>query len=371
MAIQIVSVLVTLVMAGAAPRGGAQELPYDAMAKRAVAAMRPAAGERVLIRVDPQTMAGFAPALRGAFERAGARVETIQGREVPDFEKRLAETEIYVWMPGGSAITSPEQSAALRRWVDQGGPRRELHFHWSDGTLTLDQRPAAQTPALDRLYAEALEIDYAALDRAQDAAIALLRSGDVRVTTPAGTDLRFRTGPRPFNKQNGDGSRERVSRARVRIDRHIELPAGIIRVAPVETSVQGVLVIPAMRLGPGDPARNVRLRFAAGKVTSVDAGDRTADVEAALKDRPALASFRELCIGMNPVLAVQPGAEVVPYYAYGAGLVRLSLGDNEELGGAVRGQAVMWNFITDATVAVGTRTLVRDGRLALPAAGRQ
>jgi hypothetical protein len=341
----------------------AQKLPYEAMAKRAVAAISPASGERVLLRVDPGTMPGFEPVLRSAFEGAGARVQTVRGRDVADFEKRLADTDVYVWMPGGSAITSPEQSAALRRWVDQGGPRRELHFHWAEGTLTLEQMPAPQTPEMDRVYAEALEIDYAALDRAQDAAIALLQSGAIRVTTPAGTRVSFRTGPRPFNKQNGDGSRRRVARARMRIDRHIELPAGIIRVAPLETSVTGVVVLPSMRVGAGAPASNVRLQFAAGKVVKVDAGDRTGEVERALQSQPALAHFRELGIGMNPKLALAPGATVVPYYAYGAGMVRLSLGDNEELGGAVRGQGVMWNFFKDATVTIGPRVLVKNGTL--------
>jgi hypothetical protein len=341
----------------------AQELPYEAMAKRAVATMKPASGERVLIRVDPQTMPAFEPAMRRAFEHAGARVQTISGREVPDFEKRLADTDIYVWMPGGSAITSPDQSTALRQWVDQGGARRELHFHWSDGTLRFDQSPAPQTQQMDRMYADALEIDYAALDRAQETAIALLRSGDVRVTTPQGTDIRFRTGTRPFNKQNGDGSAARMRTAAIRIDRHVELPAGIIRVAPLETTVNGVMVIPAMRIGPGDPARNVRLHFTEGKVVKIEAGSRTADVEKALKVQPALAHFRELGIGMNPALALEPGATVVPYYAYGAGLVRLSLGNNEELGGGVRGDGVMWNFFPDATITVGSRILVKGGRL--------
>jgi hypothetical protein len=44
-------------------------------------------------------------------------------------------------------------------------------------------------------------------------------------------------------------------------------------------------------------------------------------------------------------------------------VVRLSLGDNTELGGNVRGGYVRWNFFIDATVTVGTDTWVRDGRL--------
>ena len=52
-----------------------------------------------------------------------------------------------------------------------------------------------------------------------------------------------------------------------------------------------------------------------------------------------------------------------PYYGYGAGVVRLSLGDNSELGGAVGGGYVRWNFFTDTTVTVNGDIWVDDGKL--------
>jgi hypothetical protein len=70
--------------------------------------------------------------------------------------------------------------------------------------------------------------------------------------------------------------------------------------------------------------------------------------------------FREFALGFNPQL---PG---LAYYGYGAGAVRLSLGDNQELGGAVRGGFVRWFFFPDATVEVNSRALVRDGKLLEP-----
>jgi hypothetical protein len=44
-------------------------------------------------------------------------------------------------------------------------------------------------------------------------------------------------------------------------------------------------------------------------------------------------------------------------------VVRLSLGDNSELGGRVGGGYVRWNFFVDATVRVGDQVWVEDGRL--------
>ena len=79
--------------------------------------------------------------------------------------------------------------------------------------------------------------------------------------------------------------------------------------------------------------------------------------------------FREFALGMNPRLVAPAGSEVIPYYGYGAGVVRLSLGNNEELGGKVKGNFVRWFFFPDASVEVDGRSVVRDGELTFQAGG--
>ena len=98
--------------------------------------------------------------------------------------------------------------------------------------------------------------------------------------------------------------------------------------------------------------------------------DATADsgLDAAVAEMdgagPAGRAFREFALGFNPELAIPlEGRRWIPYYGYGAGVVRLSLGDNTELGGAVGGGYVRWNFFTDATVTVDGEVWVEDGRL--------
>jgi len=44
-------------------------------------------------------------------------------------------------------------------------------------------------------------------------------------------------------------------------------------------------------------------------------------------------------------------------------VVRLSLGDNSEIGGNVEGDYVRWNFFLDASVSINGETWVEDGRL--------
>ena len=339
----------------------AQSLPYEAMAARIAAALQVTSGERVLLRVDPNNMAALAPLVQQALQARGAVVDVLPYGPAPDFEARLANTDVYVWLPAPATATPADQSRMLQRWIDNGDGR-ELHFHWIDGTRDVDGLPSTHTPAYDRVYVDALDVDYAQLATRMDRAIQRLRNGEVRVTTPAGTDIRFRAGDRPFNKQDGDASKAHARTARIRIDRHTELPAGILRVAPIEESVNGVLVLPSARFG-SERATAVRLEFKNGVVTSARARTGDAAVQAFLKSDAGASRFREFCLGFNPRLVIPPGETALPYYGYGAGVVRMSLGDNSELGGAVRGNVVRWLFFPDTTVTIGSDVMVRDGKL--------
>ena len=107
------------------------------------------------------------------------------------------------------------------------------------------------------------------------------------------------------------------------------------------------------------------MTFTAGRLTEWTARRGQAGVEAELsRAGDAGRAFREFALGFNPMLAIPAAGErSIPYYGYGAGVVRLSLGDNTELGGRVGGGYVRWNFFTDATVTVGSDVWVRGGQL--------
>jgi hypothetical protein len=151
--------------------------------------------------------------------------------------------------------------------------------------------------------------------------------------------------------------------AKVRVDREIEFPAGVLRVAPVEETANGVLVIPEARFG-GARTKNLRLEIKDGKISSMIASEGLAAVQNELQAAgDAAFRFREFGLGFNPRLRPLKDSRILPYFAYGAGMVRISLGDNEELGGAIRGGYRRWFFLPDATVTAGARTLVRGGTL--------
>jgi len=336
--------------------------PWSDMARRIVSALQVERGERVMLRFDPQTMLELEPEAARQLRAAGAEVESHPFGPLDDFAKRLADIDIYVWLPAGpTAVTPAAQSAALVAWLDARQDRRELHFHWVDGTRDVDGLPAPHRAAYDRVYLDALDIDYEAMAARMDAVVTRLRTGDVRVTTPVGTDVTFRIGDRPFNRQTGDASKANARKGRIRIDRHTELPAGVLRVAPIESSVNGVLVLPTARFGDVR-AVNVRLMIRDGVVVESSATSGADVVRAFLASEPGASRFREFALGFNPRLTVPPNEQALPYYGYGAGVVRMSLGDNSELGGSVRGGGVRWLFFPDATVVAGGETLVDRGR---------
>lgn len=345
------------------PARAADDIPYPALASRIVTALKVTRGERVLLRYDPETLAALEPVVRKQLEAAGAKVESLTYAPAADLAERLARTDVYIWLPAGEkATTAAPERALLAKWLDEGRGR-QIHFHWNGGTRDVDGLAVPHTAPYDAVYVDALDIDYAALSQRQDAAIALLRSGETRVTTPGGTDLRFRIGDRPFNKQDGDASAARMKTARVRVDREIELPAGVLRVAPIEDSVQGTLVIPKARFGTA-LVKNARLSFVDGKVVNATADEGIEALRTFLDSAPGASRFREFCVGFNPKLVVPAGQTALPYYGYGDAVVRLSLGDNQEVGGTVRGGGVRWLFFPDTTVTVGGTTLVKNGKLA-------
>jgi hypothetical protein len=189
-----------------------------------------------------------------------------------------------------------------------------------------------------------------------------MRGADIRVTNAAGTDLSFRIGDRPVNRQDGDASARRTDEGVILIDREIELPAGVVRVAPIESTVNGRIVFPPSQWA-GKPVEGLELSFLHGRIANLTADSGLDAAVEEIESAGESAAFRELGVGFNPLLAVPDTRPWIPYYGYGAGVVRLSLGDNSELGGDVAGGYTRWNFFTDMTVTVDGEVWVRDGEL--------
>ena len=369
-------------------------LDYPAIARRIVARLALKPGERVMELAHPGIFEPLLPWIRYEVMRAGGidvGVVEVMPEPWPEamdpavltkgardaraaYKAMFRDVDAAVMMPG--ATTTHPAYLAMQDWLKEdaeraktgaGRGRRTVHFHWVENgsAYTLPGQPLPPRYEIDRVYQHALlDTDYEALAALQHRFTEAMRGHEIHVTSPSGTDLRFRIGDRPVNLQDGDASAARTASGPILIDHEIELPAGVVRVAPIEASVEGIVAFPASQWD-GRPVEGLTLRFAKGQVVEVTAASGKEAVETEMTRAGAAGhAFREFALGLNPLLAVPDRDPWIPYYGYGAGVVRLSLGDNTELGGNVTGGYVRWNFFTDLTVTVGDTVWVRGGRLA-------
>lgn len=376
-------VLIASVGVGSALAQPRLTMQWEAMAERLVTQLAPEPGERILLVARPGQFDALIPPLRYALLRAGAvdlGVIDVLEEPIPEdwdgdllargaaasraaYREMLRGFDGAVMLPGAR----PDHAvyAALQDLLHEG-VGRTVHFHWTHNgsAFPVAGQPVPAQAVIDAVYQRALlETDYAALAAVQRRFAAAMRGAEVRVTSPLGTDLRFRIGDRPVNFGDGDASKARTDQGVILIDREIELPAGAVRVAPVEDTVEGVIAFPPSQWD-GRPVSGLRLTVESGRVAGATAASGQEAAEAELAGVPDEArAFREFALGFNPLLAVPDRNPWIPYYGYGAGVVRLSLGDNSELGGTVTGGYVRWNFFTDTTVTVDGRVWVRNGRL--------
>ena len=365
-------------------------LDYSAMARKLVGQLALKWGERVMSVAHPGVFDDLLPYIRYEVMRAGGIdlgvVEVLREPVPESFDAAVLQTgaresrahykamfrdvDAAIMMPG--ATTAHPAYLAMQDWLkddlSEHRGRRTVHFHWIENgsAYPIAGQPLPSRSAMDAQYQRALlQTDYKALADAERRFAAALREGEVHILSPGGTDLRFRTGDRPVNLQDGDASAARAALGKVLVDKEVELPAGVVRVAPLEDTVGGIIAFPPSQWD-GRPVEGLRLRFSKGRVVEITASSGRDAVEAEIqKAGEAGRAFREIGLGFNPLLAVAERSPWIPYYGYGAGVVRLSLGDNTELGGTVTGGYVRWNFFTDLTVTVGGTTWVRGGKLVM------
>ncbi len=381
--------LIIAMLLALSPASFSQSVPprftmeWEALAAHLVERLELQPGERFVAVAHPGLFDELIPHLRYAVMLAGAvdlGVIDVLAEPVPvawnenvlreggqaaqdALAKMLEGVDASIMLPGANPA-HPVYAAIQDNLRAQRG--RTIHFHWlqNGSAFPLPGQPLPPVHVMESVYQRAmLQADYEQLSAHQRRFEEAMRGGEVRITSTAGTDIRFRIGDRPVNFQDGDASAARAERGVVLIDREIEIPAGALRVAPLEQSVNGTIAFPPSQWS-GKAVTGLILTFEAGTVVEISAESGQEAVEAEMAGAgPAGRAFREFALGFHPLLAVPEENQWVPYYGYGAGVVRLSLGDNSELGGSVRGGYVRWNFFTDTTVTIDGDLWVSDGKI--------
>ncbi len=370
-------------------------MQWQALAARIVQQLQLQPGERVISVAQPGMFEELIPQIRYQVMQAGAvdlGVIDVLDDPYPSawnaellgkglaassaaYSNMLKDVDAAIMLPGANPV-HPAYSAMQRLLFTEKGPRRTIHFHWTDpysssgnefGLTGINIVPGFPPPpmqVIDRIYQRAvLETDLTALAAHQARFAAALRSALVQITTPAGTDLRFRVGDRDIIEQNGDASAKRMMANAPFLVREVEIPGGVVRVAPIEESVVGVVVYP-FSVWNGHSVVDARITYKAGVIVRADARRGREFVEQELAAAPEEARhFREFGLGFNPLLAPSETPGWLAYYGYGAGVVRLGIGNNQELGGAVRGRYFRWrDLLTDATITLDGVAWLQDGK---------
>lgn len=355
-------------------------LNWEAIADKLVERMQLTVEEKVLLVAQAGDFDPLVPLLREKIRAANAEdlgvvsvgdsfpqswetefTRQLKGKSRSEIMPILHAVDLAVMLPGP---TPSDSVYGAMQGILREGLGRTIHFHWS-GAYDLQNNAIAITEQIDQFYQRVLlETDYEKLAEDQRQFEEAMRGRIIRVTTPLGTDLSFEIGDRPVTRQDGNASALRAKNAVNLIDREVELPAGAVRVAPIEETVKGIIAFPTTTWS-GQKVEGLKMAFEEGKLVSFETvkGGEAVEMEIE-KAGESARSFREFVLGMNPLLAIPTeGQAWIPYYGYGAGVVRLSLGDNLELGGKVGGGYVRWNFFSDATVTIGEEVWVKDGKL--------
>jgi hypothetical protein len=363
----------------AAEPPAAYQPDWNALAKHYVHdSLKLAPGERVLIHYDPSHSAALVDGLRTEITRSGGIVTAeltwpskavgayLESLSAAEKEKRaaaedsvyrelFARSDVYLWIDA-----SNYEDLVWRRFEHLIGESkvRAIHSHW------FEPPDPAERDAVVRMYERAILLPPSAIESRLAPLEAALRGTNVHLTSPAGTNLSFAI-PHDawFHRNTGEASRAKTANARSVRDREEELPGGVLRTVDV-TSVEGTLVA---NIFSGSSMDAVTLTFREGRVVKVAGGTEAGqafakwfDAVTGDKDRVS-----ELVIGTNPELQpIQPSG-FMPYYGYGAGIVRIAVGDNWESGGPLRtsDHRDWWLFVTDGTLTAGGRDLIRNGSL--------
>jgi leucyl aminopeptidase (aminopeptidase T) len=337
-----------------------------------------APGERVILHYLPGHNPPLIAALRDEITLAGGIIcaeltwpsekmgKFLDGLSAPDKLKRVAaedvvyrelfaRSDVYIWLD-----TSSFDDLVPRRFehLIAGSNVRAIHSHW------FESPDAKEHAALWRIYERAIEIDPQQINAKLAPMEAKLRGSTVRLLSPAGSDLTFRIPETAwFHRNTGEASREKVAGARSVRDREEELPAGALRTTAIEDA-NGKLVATVFSSLKTDTAT---VTFRHGHIVKIESHGGGGDefnkwYQGATGDRDKIS---ELVIGTNPELAPILPSGFMPYFGYGAGIVRIAIGDNWESGGALRtgDQQDWWLFVTDGTLTANKNPLIEAGKI--------
>src|SRR3989442_8420956 len=178
--------------------------------------------------------------------------------------------------------------------------------------------------------------------------------GQVHLTTPFGTDFRFRLDKRPPDYSYGLATEEKAERGEV-----VFLPTGGIEVSAAEDSAEGRIVYdPLIRAGKGQ-VENLTLQVTQGRIKQFSAISGKETFESYLREGSGDENrFAYFGFGLNPKLrhGFTQDDKVL-------GSTIVGFGHSGAEGGKNVASGTWWASMTKATVTIGGEKVMEDGKL--------
>jgi leucyl aminopeptidase (aminopeptidase T) len=294
-------------------------------------------GEEVLIIVDEKTRR-IGDALFNAAKSLGAEavlVEMIEreahGSEPPRMVAEAMKSADVIIAPTSKSLTHTK----ARVEANKSGAR------------------IASMPTItEEMMARTMSADYAKIkERSLKFRNLLSKGSEVRLTTPAGTDLTFSI-----------AGREAMADTGILHDKGAfgNLPAGEACMAPVEGKTSGVAVIDVVMAGVGLIKTPIKLVVKDGYVTKISGGAEAKALSQLLAGKgEEVKNIAELGIGTNEK-ATPSGSPLEDEKVIGT--VHIGIGDNIIFGGKVKAPMHLDGIMKNPTLVIDGKTVIKDGK---------
>lgn len=250
-----------------------------------------------------------------------------------------------------------ERNDFVKQWTSIS-KRRGVKMVGIEATLATEERSAAL--GLDfatwrRMMFDACLLDYRELSRRAGKLYRCLKGdSDVRITTPGGTDLRLQLASRTPEFSDGLATQQVAKDGGV-----VFLPPGFVGTTVDERSAEGTVVYDNPIRFPEGRVEELALELKSGRVEECAAGSGVEAIKRVLRATPGdVNRFSYFGIGLNPKmrLGYTQDDRVL-------GSVELNFGANQHRGGKNKGDRDWWGTVKRATIVVGGREVVKDGKL--------
>lgn len=274
----------------------------------------------------------------------------------------------YVFIPGPANFAKVWKNLSKFRastgyneeWYERAKRYRLKAARIALGYASRERAKAMNLPytAWQRMLLAASTIDYALLKDRVMKTVALLRNGNVHITSPNGTDLNLRLAGRDPYVEDCVVDDEDLDHGR----NVANIPGGNVLACPDESYADGTVIFDRPTSYLGKWINGIRLNFKNGLLTDyrarVNANVLKLSYEKAEGEKNKVAT---LGVGLNP--KVRTGF-LQDSIANGA--ITLGIGGNDDIGGASKTEFYFPGVITKATLTVDGNTIVQNGRVTLP-----